>query len=120
MLNVTVPVSAGRLDDTTSYFDALTAYRVGKPSTIVQRLAGASFEVTTNGRQLVAALRRHNADSVSAMRYGLRQGPAIVPCEMFGRLTVLAASRARGDRLRMPPCATPGASMASLACLGPS
>ncbi|WP_375492628.1 Fic family protein [uncultured Jatrophihabitans sp.] len=55
--NVTVPVSAGLLTDTNASFDALTAYREGEPSKIVQRLAEASFEATTNGRQLVAALR---------------------------------------------------------------
>jgi Fic family protein len=30
--NVTVPVSAGLLTDTSAYFDALTAYREGEPS----------------------------------------------------------------------------------------
>lgn len=60
--NVTVPVSAGLLTDTNSYFDALTAYRDGDPSSIVRRLADASFEATTNGRQLVAALRGVRAD----------------------------------------------------------
>ncbi|WP_375479144.1 Fic family protein [uncultured Jatrophihabitans sp.] len=59
--NVTVPVSAGLLTDTNAYFDALTAYREGEPATIVQRLAEASFEATTNGRQLVAALREIRA-----------------------------------------------------------
>ncbi|WP_375482419.1 Fic family protein [uncultured Jatrophihabitans sp.] len=59
--NVTVPVSAGLLTDTNAYFDALTAYREGEPSKIVQRLADASFEATMNGRQLVAALREIRA-----------------------------------------------------------
>lgn len=55
--NVTVPVSAGLLTDTTGYFDALTAYRAGDPAPIVARLAEASFEATANGRQLVHDLR---------------------------------------------------------------
>jgi Fic family protein len=55
--NVTVPVSAGLLIDTTGYFDALTAYRAGDPAAIVARLAEASFEATANGRQLVHDLR---------------------------------------------------------------
>ena len=35
--NVTVPISAGLLTDTASYFDALTAYRAGDPVPIVTR-----------------------------------------------------------------------------------
>jgi Fic family protein len=69
--NVTVPVSAGLLTDTTTYFDALTAYREGEPATIVRRLADASFAATTNGRQLVAALRSIRAgwdDTIKARR----------------------------------------------------
>ena len=55
--NVTVPVSAGLLIDTTGYFDALTAYRAGDPGAMVARLAEASFEATANGRHLVHDLR---------------------------------------------------------------
>ena len=55
--NVTVPVSAGLLTDTSGYFDALTAYRSGEPGAIVQKLAEASFAAATNGRQLVRDLR---------------------------------------------------------------
>ena len=51
------PVSAGLLTDTSGYFDALTAYRNGEPSAIVQKLAEASFAAATNGRQLVRDLR---------------------------------------------------------------
>ncbi|MCW2578647.1 MAG: Fic family protein, partial [Blastococcus sp.] len=54
--NVTVPVSAGLLTDTPSYFGALTAYRTGDPTAIVVNLAEASFEATANGRQLVRDL----------------------------------------------------------------
>ena len=51
------PFSAGLLTDTSGYFDALTAYRNGEPSAIVEKLAGASFAAATNGRQLVRDLR---------------------------------------------------------------
>jgi Fic family protein len=69
--NVTVPVSAGLLTDTGSYFDALTAYRDGDPCRIVTRLAEASFAATGNGRELVAQLRSVRAgwdDRIRARR----------------------------------------------------
>jgi Fic family protein len=59
--NVTVPVSAGLLTDTSGYFDTLTAYRDGDPAAIVAKLADASFAATANGRQLVAELRATRA-----------------------------------------------------------
>lgn len=55
--NVTVPVSAGLLSDTTAYFDALTAYRLGDPIPIVSQFAEASFKAVANGRVLVEELR---------------------------------------------------------------
>ena len=54
---VTVPVSAGLLTDTTSYFQALTAYRDGDPAPIVERLSEASMLAVVNGRRLVADLQ---------------------------------------------------------------
>lgn len=54
---VTVPVSAGLLTDTNSYFQALTAYREGDPAPIVERLSEASILAVINGRQLVADLQ---------------------------------------------------------------
>lgn len=54
---VTVPVSAGLLTDTSSYFQALTAYREGDPAPIVERLSEASMLAVVNGRQLVADLK---------------------------------------------------------------
>ncbi len=59
--NVTVPVSAGLLTDTSGYFDTLTAYRDGDPAAIVAKLADASFAAIANGRQLVAELRATRA-----------------------------------------------------------
>ncbi|HEX6198304.1 MAG TPA: hypothetical protein VFZ37_20505 [Jiangellaceae bacterium] len=52
----TVPVSAGLLNDTESYFDALTAYRNGDPSEIVNRFADAAFAAIGNGRELAQDL----------------------------------------------------------------
>ena len=52
----TVPVSAGLLVDTDSYFAALTAYRDGDPSRIVERFADAAFAAVRNGRALAADL----------------------------------------------------------------
>lgn len=48
----TLPVSAGLLNDTDAYFDALTAYRHGDPSPIVEQFARASFSAVDNGRVL--------------------------------------------------------------------
>lgn len=50
---LTVPVSAGLLVDTASYFNALTQYREGNPGPIVSRFSQASFTAVTNGRQLI-------------------------------------------------------------------
>jgi Fic family protein len=54
---VTVPVSAGLLTDTDSYFHALGAYREGDPAAIVERLSAASVLAVANGRHLVGDLR---------------------------------------------------------------
>jgi Fic family protein len=53
---LTVPVSAGLLVDTDSYFDALTAYRQGDAAPIVERFSQASFAAVSNGRRLDADL----------------------------------------------------------------
>ena len=53
---VTVPVSAGLLTDTDAYFDSLTAYREGDPTTIVELIADASFRAVDNGRTLASDL----------------------------------------------------------------
>ncbi|PYI38481.1 cell filamentation protein Fic [Arthrobacter psychrolactophilus] len=54
--NVAVPVSAGLLHDTASYFEALGAYRAGDISPIVRAIADAAFAAVHNGRILVADL----------------------------------------------------------------
>lgn len=49
---LTVPVSAGLLVDTESYFDALTAYRQGDAAPVVERFSQAAFTAVSNGRRL--------------------------------------------------------------------
>ncbi len=49
---LTIPVSAGLLVDVDSYFEALTAYRKGDASPIVERFADAAFAAVDNGRRL--------------------------------------------------------------------
>jgi Fic family protein len=49
---LTVPVSAGLLADTESYFDALTAYREGDAAPIVERFSQAAFAAVSNARWL--------------------------------------------------------------------
>jgi Fic family protein len=69
--NVTVPVSAGLLVDTEAYFAALTVFRDGDPSAIVNQFATAAFAAVVNGRELVEELRRlrHTwAQALSARR----------------------------------------------------
>lgn len=52
----TVPVSAGLLTDTGAYFAALTAYRSGDLTPIVERFVEATFAAIGNGRQLAQDL----------------------------------------------------------------
>lgn len=54
---VTVPVSAGLLVDTSAYFAALTSYREGDAAPIVERFSQATVLAIANGRRLVADLR---------------------------------------------------------------
>ncbi len=53
---LTVPVSAGLLTDTASYFGALTAYREGDASAIVVRFSDAAHVAVDSGRRLVSDL----------------------------------------------------------------
>lgn len=68
---VTVPVSAGLLTETESYFEALDAYRRGEPTRIVAELSRASMTAIDNGRILVDELsdiRRGWANAITARR----------------------------------------------------
>lgn len=59
---LTVPVSAGLLIDTESYFDALTDYRQGNAAPIVERFSQAAFAAVSNGRRLDSDLADVYAD----------------------------------------------------------
>ncbi|MEV0437072.1 Fic family protein [Nocardia sp. NPDC050413] len=63
--HITVPISAGLLVNTGSYFDALTGYRSGDPEPIVRRFVEATFYAVGAGRRLVEDLR--------AVRTGYRE-----------------------------------------------
>lgn len=53
---VTVPLSAGLLVDTSAYFEALTRYRAGDPVPIVRQFVDATFFAVDSGDRLVARL----------------------------------------------------------------
>ena len=55
--NVTVPVSAGLLQDTSRYFGALTSYRSGDLNAIVEAVSEAALAAINNGSTLVAQLQ---------------------------------------------------------------
>jgi Fic family protein len=59
--NITVPVSAGLLNDTNAYFRALAEYRAGKADAIVITVAEASFAAIRNGRRLMTSRLSRNA-----------------------------------------------------------
>jgi Fic family protein len=50
---VVAPLSAGLLQDTAAYFDALTAYRSGRIDEIVRIFTGAAFTSVANARELI-------------------------------------------------------------------
>jgi Fic family protein len=60
--NVTVPVSAGLLTDVDSYFAALTRYRDGDPTAIIESFGAAALAATANGRALVEDLHTLRSD----------------------------------------------------------
>jgi len=64
---LTVPVSAGLLANTESYFDALMAYREGDAAPIVERFSEAAFTAVNNGR----ALNRDLADMYAGWEHRL-------------------------------------------------
>jgi Fic family protein len=68
---VTVPVSAGLLNDVTGYHDALTAFREGNPDRIILLTAEATFRAIDNGKLLaedITAARNRWSDSIKARR----------------------------------------------------
>lgn len=73
--HTTVPLSAGLLVDTSTYFDALTAYRAGDAGPIVRRFADASRYAAATGRDLVDQLASQLQKSKDALA-GLRSDSA--------------------------------------------
>ncbi len=68
---VTVPVSAGLLATTQTYFDALTAYRRGDIEPMIEEVSSAALRAVGSGRQLVSRLhdlRESWTTKVSARR----------------------------------------------------
>lgn len=73
--NVTIPVSAGLLANTSAYFDALTSYRSGEIEPIVEALADATFAAIENGGTLIDDLSRIAADWRDRVK--VRKDPAV-------------------------------------------
>jgi Fic family protein len=61
--HITVPISAGLLTDTSTYFDALSAFRKGDAGPIVHRFADASRFAATSGKILIDDLAVQLAES---------------------------------------------------------
>jgi Fic family protein len=74
--HTTVPLSAGLLADTESYFAALEAYRTGEAAPIVRRIADAARFAAVTGRQLVDALARQLDESEEQLAGVRRQAAA--------------------------------------------
>ncbi len=74
--SVTVPISAGLLVDTGSYFASLTDYRAGHPEAIVERFGDATFAAISNGRHLLKDLEEIKAEWEQVI--AARQGSAAV------------------------------------------
>lgn len=70
--HTTIPVSAGLLVNTESYFDALSAYREGDAGPIIARFSEASRYAASSGRELVDGLGRQ-LDESREMLSGLRR-----------------------------------------------
>jgi Fic family protein len=88
---VTVPISAGLLSNVDSYFAALTAYRLGDPTAIIERFSEASFGAVGNGRRLVDDLRGIRDDWKGRIR-ARRDARAWQVAELLVRHPVVNAS----------------------------
>ncbi|TQO19786.1 Fic family protein [Rhodoglobus vestalii] len=73
--HTTVPLSAGLLVDTESYFEALTHYRSGDAGPIVRRFANAARYAAVTGRELVDNLADQLQQSKDALA-GIRSDSA--------------------------------------------
>ncbi|MGK9147701.1 Fic family protein [Plantibacter flavus] len=72
---VTVPISAGILQQRDAYFAALTSYRAGRVEPILRVFADGAFLAIGNGRTLVADIERIQADWRAAL-VGVRSDSA--------------------------------------------
>jgi Fic family protein len=88
----TVPVSAGLLRDTDSYFAALTAYREGDPNPIVSRFSEAAFAAIGNGRLLAQDLRRIHERWSEALAARQRSAARRALHHLLGRPAVTSAT----------------------------
>jgi Fic family protein len=74
--HTTVPLSAGLLVDTESYFEALLRYRQGDAGPIVRRFAAAARYASVTGRTLVDGLANRLRESNDALS-GIRSDSAV-------------------------------------------
>jgi Fic family protein len=74
--HTTVPISAGLLVDTESYFDALGSYRAGDAAPIIRRFADAARFAAISGRALVDGLA-DELDHSREMLEGIRKHSAV-------------------------------------------
>lgn len=88
--NVTVPVSAGLLQNTSGYFEALTAYRKGDVTPIVKAFSQAIASALHNGRALLQELEafRIKAEQTTTARRGSSGWRAI---EQLAKMPVVNA-----------------------------
>jgi len=89
--NVTVPVSAGLLTDIDGYFAALTRYRGGDPTSIVEAFGAAAFRAVANGRRLVDDLHTIRQDWQERVR-ARRDAVAWRVAELLLRFPVVNAA----------------------------
>lgn len=73
--SVTVPVSAGILQQRDTYFAALTAYRSGEVAPIIDVFVDGTFLAIANGRQLVTDIEQTTQDWAERLR-GIRSDAA--------------------------------------------
>jgi hypothetical protein len=98
---VTVPVSAGLLNDVNGYHEALAAYRQGDPDRIILLTAEATFRAIDNGRQLagdITVARDRWKDTIKARR----DAAAWKIADLLARQPVVNA-RLLEDRLGLAP-----------------
>ncbi|WP_203567524.1 Fic family protein [Aestuariimicrobium ganziense] len=92
--SVTAPVSAGLLTDTTTYFDALQAFRAGDARPIVERFCEAAMFAAASGTRLVDQLAEEvtaSMELLAATRLRRQAGAWRVLPRLVGQPIVNAA-----------------------------